>query len=125
MSPGRARSKFSGLSCSSSRARRSRMSPSVLSEVSGNLRDLPRIDAEAARAPSPRYLYDAFEKRCPHVELDLLRDPKAVIQELGEAIAAPRPRLDAKLEQLAVRRPKLDLTGLQMAGERDEPKRSR
>src|SRR5215210_699522 len=119
------RLKLSGLSCSSSSARRARGSPSVPSEVSGYLGDLARVDAKPAGSLPARKVDDTLEERGPHVELDLLRYAHAVVQELREAVAAARPRLDVELEQLAVRGPELDLARLQMPGQRRQPKRPR
>jgi hypothetical protein len=59
------------------------------------------------------------------VELHLLGDAQAVVQELGEPVAAPRPGLDLELELLPVRGAELDLARLEMPGERHKPERAR
>src|SRR5215207_456661 len=94
------------------------------SGVSGHLGDLAGVDAKPAGALSAGELDRAFEEGRPHVELDLLRQTEAVVQELGQPVAAPRPGLDLELEQLSVRCAELDLPSLQMACERDESERA-
>ena len=59
------------------------------------------------------------------MKLDLLRYAQAVVQQLREAIAAARPRLDVELEQLAVRRPELDLARFEVPGQSRQSKRPR
>src|SRR6185503_16179616 len=86
----------------------------------------PGIDAEATVPPAPREANDPFEKGDPHVELDLLRHAHAVIEQVGEAVAAPGPGLDleANLPVLALGA-EVDLARLEVPGQRHEAKRAR
>src|SRR5688572_5662123 len=110
-------SKLKALSCSASSSRLASGSLRVFSGVRGHLYDLPRLDAEAAVAPSAGELHDPLEERRPHVELNLFRDAKPVVQQLGKPVTASRPRLDLEFEPLAVRGAELDLTRLEVSGE--------
>ena len=97
----------------------------LLSRKCVELGDLARLDPEPAVARAAGELHHAFEEGRPHVELHLLGDAEPVVEELGQPVAAPRPRFDLEVEPLAVRRAKLDLPGLEMPRERDEAKRAR
>src|SRR5215210_3133214 len=116
-----ASSKLNDLSRSSSSARSARASSTGRSGVRRHLRHLPGVDAQPAGPAATRQVRYAFEDRGPHVELDLLREPEPVVHQLGEPVAAARPRLDLELDELSIGGAELDLAGLEMAGERDQP----
>src|SRR5919199_632415 len=59
--------------------------------------DTTRADLDAAGEPPLGELRDPLEDRRPHVQLDLLAHAQVVVQEVGEPVARPRPRLDAEL----------------------------
>jgi hypothetical protein len=82
------------------------------------------VDAQAAVAPAPGELHHTLEEGCPHVELDLLRHAQAVVEEVGQAVAAACPRLDPKQEPPVAGRlgAEADLTGLEVAVERYKAK---
>src|SRR4051794_11950018 len=88
--------------------------------------DPVRAYLEAACALTAADRDDALEERCPHVELDLLRHPHPVVEQVREPVGASRPRLDREEEVLtAALGRELDLAGLEMTVERGEPKRGR
>src|SRR5215217_9414887 len=121
--PTRAGSKFTGRPRSSASRARAR------SAVSGRspriaMVHAARLDLDAAGDAPARGTHDALEQGRPHVQLDLLGHPHAVVEQVGETIAAARPRLDVEDEPIALAgRGELDLAGLEMAVERCEAKR--
>jgi len=83
--------------------------------------DAPRVDVDARGEVAAGEARDALDHRRPHVQLHLLRHAQAVVHDVGEAVAAARPRLDAEQHVVAVGRgAPLDLAGFQMAVERRE-----
>src|SRR5215207_9049686 len=59
------------------------------------------------------------------MKLDLLGEAQAVVEELGKAVAASRPRLDVEFQQLSIRGTEFDLTSLEVPCQSHEPKRPR
>src|SRR3954454_12781700 len=95
------------------------------SRCHGSLIDAPRPDLDAAGQPYARELGHSLEHRGPHVQLDLLAHPQAVVQQVREPVARPCPRLDAELEEPIAPRGEVDLPGLEVAIERGEAERRR
>src|SRR3954466_16351661 len=120
--PTRAGAKFRG------RPRSSASRPRARSVVSGRSPRIAivhpaRLDLDAAGDAAARGTHDALEHGRPHVQLDLLGHPHAVVEQVRETIAAARPRLDVEDESIALAgRGELDLAGLEMAVERCEAK---
>ena len=84
----------------------------------------PRDDASASLHPPMRERDHAAKDRGPHVQLDLLSHAKVRVEQVRETVAAARPGFDDELDRPRARmRPELDLTCLQMALQRGEPKR--
>src|SRR5215210_1137445 len=94
--------------------------------TAGRVLHAPRMDLEEAVAAAVGELDHLLEERCPHVELDLLGHTQVPVEEIGEAVAAARPRLDGEGEPVALARgAELDLAGLEVPGERDEAEGAR
>jgi len=88
--------------------------------------DAASRDHDAALSSAARKVTDPFEHRRPHVQLDLLGEAQMGIQRVREAVSASCPRLDLEPQGAVVRASsELDLPGLQMPGERRQPKRDR
>jgi hypothetical protein len=81
--------------------------------------DAPRVGLDPPVETPPGQLGHPLQDRGPHVELDLLGHAQVLVQELGQPVAAARPRLDGEDEATAVVAlgPELDLTRLQVAVE--------
>src|SRR4051794_35009805 len=112
MSAGRrAGSKFQSRSRRSSTVRGSPGKPSSRSSFIGEVLDPAGVDLDAAGDAPARGLCDALDERGPHVQLDLLGHAQAVVEEVREAVAAARPRLDLEAHAALRRRQgaKLDL----------------
>ena len=73
------------------------------SSTGGHVLDAAGVDAQATVPLAPGHADDPFEKGDPHVELDLLRHPHAVIEQVGEAVAAACPGLDLEADALRPR----------------------
>jgi hypothetical protein len=56
--------------------------------------DAVGLDVDAAVEASARAAGDAFEDARPHVQLDLLGHLQAVVEDVGELVAAACPGLD-------------------------------
>ena len=69
--------------------------------VRGQLVDATGLDEKRALARAARQPDHPLEEGCPHVQLDLLRHAQAVIEQVGQAIAAARPGLDLEHDPVA------------------------
>src|SRR6185436_9074703 len=87
--------------------------------------DSPGLDVDAAGDPPAGEARNALEHRDPEVELDLLGEAQVRVEQVGESIAAPRPRLDLEHEELAAVAAELDLTRLEVPVERRQAERAR
>src|SRR5829696_90628 len=61
----------------------------------------PGMDLEPAVAFALGELDDALQEGGPHVELHFLGHTQVPVEEIGEAIAAARPRLDREAHPIA------------------------
>src|SRR5215203_3551759 len=64
--------------------------------------DAAGVDVDAALEPSAGELRRALDDGGPHVQLDLLGHPQAVVHQIREPIAAACPRLDPEPEPVPV-----------------------
>jgi hypothetical protein len=84
------------------------------------------VHLDAVSRDAAARLRHAFEEERPHVELQFARDAKPVVEEVEDAVAAARPRLDLEHElTVVVVGAELDLTGLHVPAERGEPEGAR
>jgi hypothetical protein len=58
--------------------------------------DAPGVDVDAGGEAAAGEGGHLLDHRRPHVQLDLLGHAQAVVHDVGEAVAAARPRLDAE-----------------------------
>ena len=95
--------------------------------------DAPGVDVDAARHPASGQVDDPFEEGRPHVQLDLLGHPHALVEHPGKPVAAPGPRLDGE-DEVAIGagtgtgaggRGELDLARLQVPDQGGQPERGR
>src|SRR5215211_4274420 len=108
------------LSSASSRADRPGSANRSRATIGGVL-DPARVDLEQAVTATLGQVDHPLEERRPHVELHLLGHAQVPIEEIGEPVAAARPRLDREREPVALARgAELDLPGLEVARERCE-----
>src|ERR1700733_4747076 len=91
------------------------------------LRQLESLSREgdASRYAAAAKLHPPLEERDPHVGLDLLRHPQAVVEEIHQRTPAACPGLDLEYDLGLVRAcSELNLPGLEVPGERSEAERT-
>src|SRR4051794_39819357 len=83
--------------------------------------DAAGLDVERAVAAAAGAVGDAVGHGEPHVELPLLGHLEPVVQDMGQPVAGPRPGLDLEHNAtVVVPRAPFDLSGLDVAVQRDE-----